>query len=241
MARPKKIGLDYFPMDVNFDDEFRALEELHGNDGFTWIIKFWQAAYKTDNGLVDLNDIRGVLAAKTSRILPEKQAEIIKDAITLGLLEEKSPGIYTSNGIQKRLLAVSSEREKDRNYHKNELSDSFRSENTPKRGEIKEKEIKEKEIKEDKKSKSAFAPPTIDEIKSYCIERNNSIDAEKFYAYYESNGWKVGRNPMRSWKAAIVTWEKGGNYGTNKGSGSGRFIGEFEKDAADKYRGYPKP
>lgn len=61
-----------------------------------------------------------------------------------------------------------------------------------------------------------FHPPTISEISIYCAERKNQVDPEKFYAYYESNGWKVGRNPMKSWKAAITTWEKGNNHGTNK-------------------------
>ena len=42
----------------------------------------------------------------------------------------------------------------------------------------------------------------------YCLERNNSIDAENFIDYYNSNGWKVGKNPMKDWKAAIRTWEK---------------------------------
>lgn len=56
--------------------------------------------------------------------------------------------------------------------------------------------------------KKKFIKPTIDEIKSYCQERNNNIDAEKFIDYYESNGWKVGRNSMKDWKACIRTWEK---------------------------------
>ena len=56
-----------------------------------------------------------------------------------------------------------------------------------------------------------FKKPTIEEIKQYCIERNNQIDAEKFYDYYESNGWKVGKNSMKNWKAAVRTWEKNKN------------------------------
>ena len=52
-------------------------------------------------------------------------------------------------------------------------------------------------------------PPTIDEVKAYCSERNNGVNAEKWYAHYEANGWKVGRTPMENWKAAVRTWEKG--------------------------------
>jgi len=53
-----------------------------------------------------------------------------------------------------------------------------------------------------------FIPPNIDEVTEYCNTRNNSVDPVKWYAYYVSNGWRVGKNPMKSWKAAIVTWEK---------------------------------
>ena len=51
-----------------------------------------------------------------------------------------------------------------------------------------------------------FTPPTIDELKAYCTEQGYKIDAERFLAYYESNGWRVGRNPMKDWKAAVRTW-----------------------------------
>lgn len=53
-----------------------------------------------------------------------------------------------------------------------------------------------------------FVKPTVEEIETYCKERNNNVDAHKFYNHYESNGWKVGKNPMKDWKAAVRTWEK---------------------------------
>lgn len=59
-----------------------------------------------------------------------------------------------------------------------------------------------------KKQKEKFTKPTLEECKQYCLERNKGIDAEKWFNYYESNGWKVGKNPMKDWKAAIRTWEK---------------------------------
>ena len=55
-----------------------------------------------------------------------------------------------------------------------------------------------------------FKKPTIDEVKAYCRERMNMVDADKWYDYYASNGWKVGKNPMKDWKAAVRTWEKSG-------------------------------
>jgi hypothetical protein len=62
-----------------------------------------------------------------------------------------------------------------------------------------------------------FEPPTVDEVRAYCQSRGNGIDAEAFMAFYESNGWKVGKNPMKQWKSAIVTWEKNRDqFGTGK-------------------------
>ena len=59
-----------------------------------------------------------------------------------------------------------------------------------------------------KKKKKKFVKPNIEEIKQYCDERKNSIDAEKFYYHYEANGWMRGKNKIKSWKACIITWEK---------------------------------
>ena len=50
--------------------------------------------------------------------------------------------------------------------------------------------------------------PSIDEIKEYCLERNNDIDAEQFYDFYESKNWYVGKNKMKDWRACVRTWEK---------------------------------
>lgn len=52
-----------------------------------------------------------------------------------------------------------------------------------------------------------FKKPTIEEIETYCKERNNQINAEVFFDYYESKGWLVGKSPMKDWKAAIRQWE----------------------------------
>lgn len=57
-------------------------------------------------------------------------------------------------------------------------------------------------------SKKRFRPPTVEEVEAYCFERNNKVDAERFVDYYTANGWKVGKNPMKDWKAAVRNWER---------------------------------
>lgn len=72
-------------------------------------------------------------------------------------------------------------------------------------------------IKEDKTnsicaSQKRFTKPSLEEVKQYCAERGNKVDAEKWYDYYESNGWRVGKNAMKDWRAAVRTWEKREDY-----------------------------
>ena len=57
-------------------------------------------------------------------------------------------------------------------------------------------------------SKKRFRPPTVEEVEAYCFERNNKVDAERFVDFYASNGWRVGKNPMKDWKAAVRNWER---------------------------------
>ena len=62
-------------------------------------------------------------------------------------------------------------------------------------------------IKENNKRK-VFKPPTLEEVKNYCKERNNGIDAELFIDFYEAKEWMIGKNKIKDWKACIRTWEK---------------------------------
>lgn len=66
----------------------------------------------------------------------------------------------------------------------------------------------EEENKADKPPRTRFKAPTLEEVQNYCFERNNNVDAQRFIDYYTSNGWKVGKNPMKDWKAAVRNWER---------------------------------
>ena len=58
------------------------------------------------------------------------------------------------------------------------------------------------------KNASAFVRPTLAEVEAYCRERGNNVNPQTWYDHYQSNGWRVGRNPMRDWKAAVRKWEQ---------------------------------
>lgn len=53
-----------------------------------------------------------------------------------------------------------------------------------------------------------FFPPTLEQVRDYCVSRGNNIDPQSFVDYYTANGWKVGRNPMKDWQAAVRQWEQ---------------------------------
>lgn len=60
--------------------------------------------------------------------------------------------------------------------------------------------------KGEKKTASRFSAPTVDEVRAYAQEKGYNIDPEHFVDYYTSNGWRVGRNPMKDWRATVRTW-----------------------------------
>ena len=92
------------------------------------------------------------------------------------------------------------------NYNQDKVESNKENEKENKKEKEKEKEIEiEKDIIDKRKR---FTPPTVEEVQSYCIERRNTVDAERFVDFYSAKGWKVGNQPMKDWRAAVRTWEK---------------------------------
>jgi hypothetical protein len=67
-----------------------------------------------------------------------------------------------------------------------------------------------------KESVKRFTPPTLEEVKAYCAERGNQVNAERWFDFYASKGWKVGNQSMKDWKAAVRTWEQRDNNTANR-------------------------
>jgi hypothetical protein len=83
---------------------------------------------------------------------------------------------------------------------------------------LKEKKRKEKKGNE---NNSRFTPPTIDEVIAYCQERKNNVNPVRWFNFYASKGWKVGKEPMKDWKASVRYWESDENDGNNsRGNGN---------------------
>ena len=88
-----------------------------------------------------------------------------------------------------------------------------------------------------KEKKSPFKKPTVVEIYDYACEKLSNDDAlaftEKFHAHYEANGWKVGRNQMKDWKAAVRTWDLT-KFATQTNQQTKIKNGKFDSDAAQR-------
>lgn len=88
-----------------------------------------------------------------------------------------------------------------------------------------------------------FTPPTVEEVREYCLERKNTVDPETFINFYESKGWFVGKNKMKDWRACVRTWERNRNS-TQKKTGydlyretksSNYNFEELEKELQNRY------
>ena len=100
---------------------------------------------------------------------------------------------------------------KDTNVHERERTSEFATDNDTENDSDFEND-NECDIKSADKPRrthaSKFIPPTVEEVRAYCKERGNQIDAERFVAYHAEKGWKIRGTPITDWKAAIVKWEQ---------------------------------
>lgn len=225
MSEPKR----YFWLKLHKDffqrKEIKRLRKIAGGDTYTIIyLKMLLRSIMSD-GKLYFDGLEDDFASELALDLDEKEENVqitIQYLLKSGLLEMCSdeeyylPDTKDSTGCEtaaaSRMRRCRAKKDKlERNNVTPMLQSGY--------GEIeKEKELKiEKEIELDTKANKSptkakrFGKPTLSEIEQYCIERNNNVDAQHFYDYYESNGWKVGKNAMKDWKAAVRTWEKN-NY-----------------------------
>ena len=221
----------YLRLKDNFfdSDELKILESM--KDGYLYsniLLKLYLRSLKNDGKLV-VND-RIPYNAEMLASVTGHQVGTIKQALSmfkeLGLIEILENGAIYMLDIQNFIGKGSTEADRQRLYDRRISEERKQKKLTQSRNleEILEKstpeiEIElEKDIEIEKKIHSSakstttkrkrFEKPSISEIKQYCIERNNNVNAEQFYDYYESNGWKVGKNSMKDWKAAVRTWER---------------------------------
>lgn len=88
--------------------------------------------------------------------------------------------------------------------------------------------------KQDTPRRVQFVKPTFADVRAYCTERKNNVSPNAWLNHYESNGWRVGKNPMKDWKAAIRTWETNGSNGNAKNQHDNRSRAQRVSDELDR-------
>ena len=155
-------------------------------------------------------------------VITNTNIDVVRSAIKvfkqLDMMELLDDGTYFMNEVSKMIGSAvdndNANRQRRYRERKKELALCERYDAVIKNNESKNKSIeidKEIEIEKEnvvKEKATRFIPPTVEEIQNYCKERNNLVDANKFYDFYQSKGWMVGKNKMKDWKACVRTWEK---------------------------------
>lgn len=221
----------YLRLKDNFfdSDELKILESM--KDGYLYsniLLKLYLRSLKNDGKLV-VND-RIPYNAEMLASVTGHQVGTVKQALSmfkeLGLIEILENGAIYMLDIQNFIGKGSTEADRQRLYDRRISEERKQKKLTQSRNleEILEKSTPEIELEKDIEiekeihssakntttKRKRFEKPTIFDVEQYCIERNNNVDPQHFVDYYESNGWKVGKNSMKNWKAAVRTWERNG-------------------------------
>lgn len=107
MARPTKQGIDYFPLDVNFDEKTELYLLEHEADGLAVMIVLFQLIYSNEGYYINNNDDLLLLVKKRINVNINKINDCINSLIERNILDKnihKKHNVLTSNGIQKRFF-----------------------------------------------------------------------------------------------------------------------------------------
>ncbi len=197
MARPTKQGIDYFPVDVDFDDKIEMYLLEKESLGLAVLVTLWLLIYKNEGYYIQNgNDLLLMVKKRISGDINS-----IKDCINLCLdrnifdknLYEKHK-ILTSRGIQKRFFDAATKKKEVRFNPKFMLIDVSGYGNLIK---VDDNSInsygnatKEKEEVKEKEEEEIYQKPTIENIRQFCFERNINLEhGESFYSFYSLQDW----------------------------------------------------
>ena len=145
--------------------------------------------YRQENGILKITDFDNMVGFETQGAIEKRKQREKNIAYKLGI-DNQIDNVYQEKDIRDKILD-------------NRDIDNIDKENI---------NIKEKPTKK-------FTKPTIEQLKEYCLEQGlDKVDCQKFYDYYESNGWKVGKNPMKDWKATLRNWQRTATNNNNNGN-----------------------
>ena len=195
----------------------KKLRKLAGGDTFTIIYLKMQLKCLIDGGFWYYKGIEDSFAEEVALDIDEDVENVkitIQYLLSCGLMEATDECSYKMPYVVGNTGSETAVAQRVRNFRNRQKTLQCNTNVTEVKqvGNV-EKEIEiEKDIEIDKervkKESRNFVPPTLQEVKAYCQERNNGINPEQFIDFYESKGWFVGKNKMKDWKAAVRNWEQ---------------------------------
>lgn len=226
----------YIQLNVNFFEDERIDWLCEQQNGYAYVVLYLKLCLKTanNNGILTRQVGDMIIPYNIDKIAEttHMNVDIVRVALELykriGLIYEADEncnfmrlpevpqmvGCITQSAIDKR-----KQRERKKLLPEpDNLLDNVQD-NVPQELRDKSIELRDKSLEKDNKRSAQnkrFVPPTVDEVRAYCEERSNNVDAESFVDYYASTGWMVGKKPMKDWKAAVRTWERNERSSTNK-------------------------
>lgn len=88
-------------------------------------------------------------------------------------------------------------------------------------------------VEKPKRRSQAFVKPSVQEIIDYILEIQSAVDAKQFWDHYESNGWRVGSNPMKDWRATVRKWQSRSHQGNGNGHNQTRLTAAQHRENAN--------
>lgn len=221
----------YIQLNVNFFDDERIDWLCEQNNGYAYVVLYLKLCLKTanNNGILTRQIGDMIIPYNVDKIaeVTHMNVDVVRVALELykriGLVYEADEncnfmrlpevpgmvGCVTQAALDKRKQRERKQLKEGKcpeNVQEN-VQENVRQELRDKSKELRVNNLESEQEKEKKRKR--FTPPTVDEVREYCLKRKNGVDPQRFVDHYEARGWKYNGNvAMKDWQAAVRTWEK---------------------------------
>jgi uncharacterized protein YdaU (DUF1376 family) len=220
---------NYFSHDSNArnDEKILAVRMKYGAEGYGIYFMILERLRDSD-GYMSIKDYN--MLAFDFRVSAEKVKSIVED-FGLFVFTEDSKHFYSESFLQRMKLKdekslkareSANQRWRKKTEEQKEMRtqcERIKNECERNASKVKKSKVNNKEKEKEKEKPKRFLPPSLDEVENYISEKGYSVDAEAFIAFYTAKNWFIGKNKMKDWRAAIVTWQKRENNKKTNHSG----------------------
>ena len=215
MEKAKKYYWLKLMKDFFTQPKIKKLRKIAGGDTYTIIYLKLQLLSIDSDATLEYQGIEENFIDEMALTIdedPENVSVTINYLLSQGLMIQESDTKYVLTETLKLIGSELKSSERVRKHREAKKALHCNASET----EVKRNGNTEIEIEKEKRKSNRFAPPSVDDVRAYCLERGNNIDPDKFVDYYTGNGWMIGRNKMKDWRAAVRSWERNDFNSGNK-------------------------